>query len=324
MKKLMLSLDKKILDSASPVAKRMIEYGKTDELFIVIPGREEKHFDLSPTVHIRSTGGNKLQQLFRLKKFGLLAIKKGGAESITTQDPFLTGKVGVFLKKKTGKKLEVQLHGDFFGSSYYKESSTKNLIFYHIGKKVIKKADRLRVVGERIKKSLLDFGIEENMIEVRSIAVDVEKLKNSQPKFDLHQKYPKYKKIFLVLSRLEPIKNVGWLVDLWSEIDTDKLLLIVGSGSQADLLQQKAVNHENIKFEDWTDDHVSYLKAADCLLFPSVSEGYGLAPMEASIVGTPVIMNDVGVANCELRSSEKAKVIPLANLQDWVEAINKI
>ena len=140
----------------------------------------------------------------------------------------------------------------------------------------------------------------------------------------MHQKYPKYKKIFLVLSRLEPIKNVGWLVDLWSEIDTDKLLLIVGSGSQADLLQQKAVNHENIKFEDWTDDHVSYLKAADCLLFPSVSEGYGLAPMEASIVGTPVIMNDVGVANCELRSSEKAKVIPLANLQDWVEAINKI
>ena len=77
----MISLDKKILEKDSRVAKRMIEYGKEDELFIVIPSKERKKFDLSDTVHVFSTGGNKIQQYFRLKKLGRKIIQKNGRRS---------------------------------------------------------------------------------------------------------------------------------------------------------------------------------------------------------------------------------------------------
>ena len=72
----MISLDKKILDSQSQVAGRMREYGKNDEIFIIIPDREIKTIDLSPSVRVFSTGGNKLAQFFRLKALGNKIIKE--------------------------------------------------------------------------------------------------------------------------------------------------------------------------------------------------------------------------------------------------------
>jgi len=321
MKQVMLSLDKNILNKDSRVAKRMIEYGKTDELFIVVPDKQAKHFDLSPTVHVRSTGGSKMHQFFRLKKFGRLAIEKGGAECITTQDPFFLGLIGAWLKNKTGKKLEVQLHGDFFSSDYYRTSGRKHWLQYYIGKRVIKKADTLRVVGERIRQSLIHRGVDDSKIEVRPIIVDREKIQKYQPKIDVHQKYPECKKIYLVLGRLEQIKNVSFLIELWKDMPATHLLLIVGQGSQEAKLKQQAKGAKNIVFESWTKDPYSYFKIADCLLFPSLSEGYGLVAMEANAAGTPVIMNDVGVGNYELLPSEQVVILPTNDSEAWMQSI---
>jgi glycosyltransferase involved in cell wall biosynthesis len=321
MQILMLSLDKKILDKDSRVAKRMVRYGKEDELFIVIPNKDNKHFDLSPTVHVRSTGGNKIQQFFRLKKFGMLAINRGGAEFITTQDPFFLGLVGWWIKSKSGKDLVVQLHGDFFGNNYYKHSGFRNLVQYYIGKFVISKADRIRVVGMRVKQSILDMGIKADKIIVKPV-VELDANSNLEVKTNLKNKYSDFKKIFLVLGRIEPVKNISWLIKLWDEISKDYLLLIVGDGSLRKILESSVGKVENIIFENWTMDNIGYIKSADCVLFPSRSEGYGLVPMEALEAGTRIIMNDVGVANFELQPSDTVKIISLKEKEAWVREIH--
>ena len=107
----------------------------------------------------------------------------------------------------------------------------------------------------------------------------------------------------------------------------DFLLLIVGEGSQKNMLKEKVVSlalNKNIKFEDWVDDRFSYLKTCDAVLFPSLSEGYGLVPMEANAAGAPVIMNDVGVANYELIPDEKVKIISVNDKDAWIQAILNI
>lgn len=329
MRQLMVSLDKKILDPNSAVARRMIEYGKENELFIIIPSEEKKSFDLSDTVHVQSTGGkNKITQLFNLywlgdsifkKRFNNLTIE----QFITVQDPFFTGLVGWCLKKRFRVKLEIQMHGDFFGD-YYK----KQWLRLCLAEFVLKRTDVIRVAGERIKQNLTKFNkIDGRKIVVRPIAVDVEKIKNYQPKIDLRQKYPGYEKIFLVLGRLDPVKNIVWLIEVFKEVVKQKskyLLLIVGGGTEE---QSKMFNvqcsmfHKNITLEPWTTDPISYLKTADGLLFPSLSEGYGLVAMEANAAGCSVIMNDVGVANYELKSSDKVKILPINNREAWIEAI---
>ena len=256
---------------------------------------------------------------------------------ITAQDPFFTGLIGVCLKMtlrhirgKPKIKLEVQLHGDFFSSDYYKKSGMKNLMRYYLAKLwVIKKADKIRVVGERIKQSLLKLGVEENKIETRSIAIDAYLIENYQPKINLHAKYSSYKKIFLNIGRLDTVKNIDFLIDVFTQAITERndyLLLIVGAGAEKNNLQNKVKSlglENNIKFEPWKHDPIDYIKTADCVLFPSFSEGYGLVPMEASVVGTKVIMSNVGVANFELKPSDKVKILPL-DTKRWAKEITNI
>ena len=325
MRKLMISLDKKILDPNSAVARRMVEYGKENELFIIIPSKEKKSFDLSPTVHVQSTGGNKWQQFWWLWKIGKEIIGNWKLEIgncvTTTQAPFFTGLVGWLLKQKFEIQLEVQMHGDFFGG-YYKKQWLKLCL----AKFILKRADTIRVVGERIKQSLVKFGVDESKIQVRPIFVDIEWIKNYQPKIDLRKKYPGYEKIFLVLGRFDTVKNITWIVGVFREVLKQKnyLLLIIGSGQEEGNIRSLITDHGlsyNIKLVGWTNDAISYLKTVDCLLFPSLSEGYGLVAMEAHAVGTSIIMNDVGVANYELKPSEKVKIIPVSDRDAWIEAI---
>lgn len=320
----MISLDKNILNINSGVAKRMIEYGKKEKLFIIIPNKKKITMGLSSTAHVQFTGGNKLQQFWRLKKLGEKLIRENSIDEITAQDPFFTGLVGFLLKKKFGIKLEVQMHGDFFGD-YYK----KQWFRLFLARFVIRHADGIRVVGSRVKQSLLNLGILENKIILRSVVVDKELIKNYQPKINLHRKYPEQEKIFLVLGRLDSVKNIPWLVEIFAEVAEQKnyLLLIVGSGREESKIKRRITKlklEKNVKLENWINEPFDYIKTADCILFPSLSEGYGLVPLEASILGTPVIMNDVGVANYELKPGEKVKIIPIANRGAWKKTILEI
>lgn len=321
----MISLDKNILNKDSIVAGRMIEYGGNNELFIIIPNRGElEKFDLSQTVHVQSTGGNKVLQFWRLISIGKELIKNNHIQAITTQDPFYIGLAGWCLKKKFKIQLEVQIHGDWFGGYYQKQ-----WLRLCLAKFILKQADVIRVVGERVKQGLLNLGVAENKIIVRAIQNDPELIKNYPTEINLRGKFPGYEKIFLVLGRLEPVKNIIWLLDVFKEVLKQKnyLLLIVGRGSEeANIRRYIADNNlnNNIKLQNWTEDPYGYLKSADCVLFPSLSEGYGLVAMEADIVGTPVIMNDVGVANYELKPGPKVTILPANDRAKWIQAILKI
>jgi len=326
----MISLDNKILDSNSMVAKRMVDYGVYDRLYIIVPNTIDKFVELSPEVKVWGIGGNKIKQFIKLKKKGEIIIKKYVIDLITTQDPFFTGLLGLILKKKTKINLEIQLHGDFFGNSYYKKSGFKNFIQYFLAKYIVLyNADKIRVVGERIKNNLLELGVNEDKIELRAIEVNKEYIESYQIKTDLKKKYSAYNKIFLSIGRLELVKNIDFLIDIFAEVIKEKkdyLLLVVGSGSQKNILIEKVKMlglENNIKFEDWTDDHISYIKTCDVVLFPSLSEGYGMVPMEANMAGKKVIMSDVGVANYELKPSENVIILPIDYKERFINEIKK-
>lgn len=320
----MISLDKNILNPNSATAKRMVEYGKNDRLFIIIPNKKKIVVSLSPTAHAEMTGGNKIQQFWRLKKLGEKLIRENSIDEVTVQDPFFTGLVGFLLKKKFGIRLEAQMHGDFFGDYYRKKSFRLFLARY-----VMKNADTVRAVGGRVMQSLLNLGIPENKIILQPVAIDKEFIKNYRPKMNLHDKYPEYEKIFLVLGRLDPVKNIPWLVEIFAEVVKQKnyLLLIVGSGQEESRIKRQIAKlklEKNVKLENWINEPFDYLKTADGLLFPSLSEGYGLVPMEAVAAGIAVVMNDVGVANYELKPGEKVRIVLIADKGGWNKAILEI
>ncbi len=205
-----------------------------------------------------------------------------------------------------------------------------NFVRYYIGLFVIPHADVVRSVGERIRQSLIARGVSEKKIEVQPVHIDKEYIKQYQPKFDVHKKYPDARKIFFYLGRFDRVKNIPWLVEVFAEIvrtHPDVLLLIVGDGVEKDPIIEKIKYlgiEKNVKMEGWADDPYSYFKTVDCLLFPSLSEGYGMVVVEALAAGCKVIMNDVGVAGFEVSSGKEVTVIPVNNKKLFKQAIERV
>ena len=328
MRTLMISLDKSIFNPNSRFATRMIAYGEKHPLFIIVPSRAKQTVVLSPYVTAYSSGGrNKIFQFWNTYGVAERVVKSEKIESITTQDPFFTGLLGMWLKQQFRLPLEAQLHGDFYGSDYYKKHGWKSRCMHALGIYVLRRADKIRVVGERVKRSVVNLNIPEEKITTRPVYVPIEAIQNYQPKMKLHDKYPGYDKIFLSLGRLDPVKNLNWLLELFSAIVKQRpkyLVVIVGDGQERLRLEQKASFLElghSVRFEPSTLDPWSYLKTADCLLFPSLSEGYGLVVVEAIAAGTPVVMTDVGVANYEVQAGPKVTIVSVNDKEKFIQAM---
>ena len=332
---LMLSRDHKILDGNSEVFSRMKEYAHlAEELYIVVFSKninsraESRDCD---NLHIHPA--KSLLDMYRIGKKIIHNSKFMIHDSvITAQDPFETGLVGYLLSRRKKIPLELQAHTDFLSPYFFRES-LKNKIRVLLARFLIKRADRLRVVSERIKKSVVSqIGYPESRIELRPIFIDTEKITRSPIKTDLRKKYPNHDFIILMASRLTREKNIGLAIEVFAGIMNQEsgiknpLLLIVGDGPERENLELRIKNYavpagrqelrNNVVIEQWTDDLVSYYKTADLFLLTSNYEGYGRTVIEAQAAGLPVLMTDVGVAAGE--------VVPVGDKVALVAALNKI
>lgn len=125
---------------------------------------------------------------------------------------------------------------------------------------------------------------------------DAEASCNAAEKYSLPERY------LLCLSTLEPRKNLKLLVqsysDLIAEAKIDIDLVLAGrKGWLIDSLMENVVPEAvaRIHFTGFIDDaDLPYVyQRADCFVFPSIYEGFGIPPLEAMSVGTPVISSDV-------------------------------
>lgn len=299
----MISMDRKIFDKNSAVAQRQIEYAKKyEEVHIII--FSDKSFTettLGNNIFVYPTrSSSRWLYVFDALKLGRFIVEKRKITHVTCDNPFETGLVGALIKNRTSVHLELQVHTDI-GSMYFQNFNALNKIRTKVSRYTFPRADHVRVVSNRIKDYLSTF-IDPTLIEVRPIAVDVEKMKQAPIIINLREKYSQFSKIILIMSRLEVEKNVGMAIEAFAKV-LEKIpsagLVIVGSGSEDKMLKEKAKTlgiEKSIMFEGWQNETASYFKTADLLLNTSYYEGYGVIFKEAEAIGLPVVSTDVGIA----------------------------
>ncbi len=126
------------------------------------------------------------------------------------------------------------------------------------------------------------------------------------------------------VGRLSYEKNQGYLLKIIEAVK-DKisvLLVIVGMGEMYDDLKstiiQKRLDREVLLYGD-TSEVGPLLSAMDVFLFPSLSEGFGLAALEAQCNGLPIIMgNHLPIEVC---INSNIVRLPLDDMDLWIDNI---
>lgn len=180
----------------------------------------------------------------------------------------------------------------------------------------VRVSERLVTISEFSRQRILDrFGgrkMEDKIILAYCAVSDI--FVNAEPKDPAAQKRIKEKyglpeRYFLCLSTLEPRKNLPLLIEAYRELlsempagdqKTDaKLPGLVLAGRKGWMVEtflkdiqeqypQQVVLTGFVEDEDLPEIY----RMAECFVFPSLYEGFGMPPLEALAVGTPVISSD--------------------------------
>ncbi len=81
---------------------------------------------------------------------------------------------------------------------------------------------------------------------------------------------------------------------------------------------------KHVTFTGTVSDPTPFFHEADAFLLTSLSEGYGMAPIEAACFGLPVIMTDVGCANEVILDQINGFVIPVGDELALVKAMKRL
>jgi len=328
MRILTISTDKKIFEENSPVRQRVFNYGTiVEELHIIVLNKKSKNvlakkkIKIGEKVFVYPTNSqNKFCYILDAIK---IASKLKGIDLVTAQDPYETGLIAWRISKKLKTKLEFQIHTDIF-SSYFIKHSLANRGRSLVAKFLLPKADHIRAVSKRIKLSLSNKLQEKTTI--LPIFTSPTFIQAFISQFDLKQRYPQFKFIMVMMSRLEKEKNISMAISAMKKVTKifpKTGLIIVGSGSLQKTLRRQARRtglEENIIFKKWTNDPITYYKTADLFLQTSDYEGYGLTLTEAILSHCPILTTKVGIVG-EILSSNNSLLCDVGDQNCFTQAI---
>ena len=296
-----------LMFSADPGAEgRMRKYGELLEKLEIV------YFDRSRGRFSRFWKGyREAKRILAREKFDLITAQE-------IEHSFLAWR----LSKKFKVPWQMQIHTDIF-SRYFARESFLNMARVWLAKFLLPRASCVRVVSERIKKSL---EIRNWKLEISVLPIYAE-LKNFGEQ-NLKEKYPGYDFYILMVGRLTWEKNFYLALEVMREVIKifNPLLVIVGEGNERGRLECEVLAglEANVKFEGWQENLFGYYQTSDTLLLTSDYEGYGMAVVEAIQNGLPVIMSDVGVAGEIIKNDENGIIVPVGDKDKFAEAILRL
>jgi glycosyltransferase involved in cell wall biosynthesis len=318
-----IGTDRNIFDPQSGAAKRMVEYGSIfGELHIVVFALDSFGFEptkLAPNVWVYPTQSrSKLKYITDSVHIAKAIVKNiyFGQTVLSVQDPFETGIAGVLLKRKTHLPLQMQIHTDLGAKEFY-DGSILNWVRYQIARFTLPRADGIRVVRQKIANDLVErFAIDVKKIRILPIFVDILRIRDYPSSVNIKLKYPKWKKIILVVSRLAADKKVDLAIKAFAPVASrfkDAGMVIVGMGSELPKLEKLAHSYklkDQISFENWQQDVSAYYKTSTLFLHTSPFEGFGMVLVEAAATGCPIVTTRVGIAQDILKDGKSALICP--------------
>lgn len=237
---------------------------------------------------------------------------------ISAQDPLRCGLFAFVISRLTHIPFEVQLHGDWFGN-YYRNRSLFWKLLIRVASYITRHAQSVRAVSLRVMKTLEVMSIDMNRVYIAPIAVshDTTETDISDLLLEISGK-----QIILCVARLYPEKNVSLLMQALPYIRSyvpNAHVVVVGDGGE--IFECKAIAKSlgcirMVSFVGNVTHTYSYYEHADVVVIPSLTESFSRVVLEATRVGVPVVMTDVGLAGDVIIDKESGRVVA-----DWDDGL---
>lgn len=284
MRVLNLSLDSRINEAGSPVARRLAALSVA----------------VGEVAALAPKGDNKVREFLRIWREAEALLCEKKYDLITVQDTAYLALLAYLLARRFCVPLEMQVHGleKFYG--------IRKLLTGFL----LKRADKIRVVSERLRRE----------ISARAYVLPVYTQIETPTS---HTKQTRETFTFLTVGRLVPVKNIGLQIRAFTQIVKESphtRLVIVGDGSERENLPK----HDRVIFEGQQKDLRRFYEEADAFLLTSNSEGWGVVVTEAAAYGLPIVMTDVGCAGEFIKDGENGTVIPVGDEEALVSAMKKL
>jgi glycosyltransferase involved in cell wall biosynthesis len=203
---------------------------------------------------------------------------------------WLTFPAGIAARNISGKPLVVHVHSTDFDRSGGKINPT----IYAIEKHGFEQADKIITVSNRIKKRLVeDYGIASDKISTIHNAIDP--LEKPLPK--AKRKFPE--KVVTFLGRITIQKGPEYFVEV-AKLVLQRMknvrFVMAGSGDMMTRMIELSAKYgisDKFQFAGFLEgDEVNeMLQMSDIFIMPSVSEPFGIVPLEAMQAEVPVIIS---------------------------------
>ncbi|MBR6490104.1 MAG: glycosyltransferase family 4 protein [Muribaculaceae bacterium] len=204
---------------------------------------------------------------------------------------WLTYPAGIHAKQVTGKPLVIHVHATDFDRS----RGNVNPTVFNIEKDGMNNADHIITVSNLTRKTVIEkYGISPE--KVTTVHNAVEPL--SQELLDIEVP-PKHDKVVTFLGRITMQKGPEYFVDAaWQVLQKVRNVQFVmaGSGDMMEKMIRLAARRHiagRFHFTGFLKGKQVYemLKASDVYIMPSVSEPFGISPLEAMQMGVPSIIS---------------------------------
>jgi glycosyltransferase involved in cell wall biosynthesis len=205
---------------------------------------------------------------------------------------WMTYPAGVAVAGLTGKPLIVHVHSTEFDRS----GEHVNQQVYDIERRGMHAATRVIAVSYLTRNIVITrYGVPPEKVSVVYNAIDT----NGDPRLSLPPNIRKGNKIVLFLGRITMQKGPEYFLAAAKkvlELEEDVVFIMAGSGDQVTRTIERAaemgIGHK-VLFTGFLrgDDVARVFKMADLYVMPSVSEPFGLAPLEALSYDTPALIS---------------------------------
>ena len=204
---------------------------------------------------------------------------------------------------------------------------TKNILFKMIVRHSLNKAAHITCTSQFLKNKVIDYGYESKRIDVIPFGIDLNKFAISQRPLNNPVRVgiakafkAKYGINFLLIA-FQKIINSGRAAEL----------ILAGRGDQEEEYKKLAISlglKEQTKFLGFLqhDEIPGFLAGLDISVMPSISDGesFGVAALEASASGLPVVATKVGGVSEVVIDGATGILVDRCNSDQLAVAINKL